>query len=228
MASIQLKRLAGVFLLMILAGCATPDPVSYDGLVLRESSTMGTVYVRPGADLTIWKQVALAPCDVAFRRNWLSLQNSSRRSLAWRVTQQDMDNIREGLSSLCDDAFREALLEAPAYTLIDPELAETETLLVTPRIIDLDIVAPDVARAGMARTYTTQSDEMTLLLEVSDAHTGQVLARVTDRRVELRSPRFEWSNSVTQRRDAKRALSRWAEALREGLDSAAGASAAQS
>ena len=58
---------------------------------------------------------------------------------------------------------------------------------------------------------------MTLLLEVLDGTTGEILVRVIDPRTAGESYRMQWTNSVTNQADARRILGRWASQLREGL-----------
>ena len=85
-------------------------------------------------------------------------------------------------------------------------------------IINLDISAPDTRSAGMQRTYTTEAGEMTLLLELFDGTTGEILVRVVDRQRSRESSRLQWTSSVTNQADARRILSRWASQFRKGLD----------
>jgi hypothetical protein len=70
----------------------------------------------------------------------------------------------------------------------------------------------------MNRTYTTSAGQMTLVLELVDATTGDVLARVVDSQQDFDTARMQWTNSVTNRAAADRILRMWAKRLREGLD----------
>ena len=76
-------------------------------------------------------------------------------------------------------------------------------LILRPAIINLDVSAPDTNSAGMQRAYTTSAGEMTLLLELLDATTGEVLVRIVDRRQAMDTGRMQWSNSVTNAAEAK-------------------------
>ena len=224
MSARTLTALASVIILGCVAACASnaPPQETHDGLVLQPDTKFGEVYVRPGASLAGYDQVGLMPCQVAFRKNWLRDQNRSSMDLSSRVTQQDVDRIKDALGEHCDKYFREALAAPPAYDIVE-ELDNGESVLVLrPSIINLDIKAPENMSAGRTRTYTTSSGEMTLLLEVLDGTTGEILVRVVDRRRGMDSGRMEWTNGVTNRADADRTLRRWAEQLRTGLDTANG------
>jgi hypothetical protein len=206
----------------LLCACSTSSnmpAVSYDGLELVPDSKFATVYRRPGARLDGFEAYGLADCQVAFRKDWLRNQNNNRISLSSRVTQKDVDRIKDTLSSECDKYFREALQAPPPYQLVDSFADGENVLILRPAIINLDVSAPDTNSAGMQRAYTTSAGEMTLLLELLDATTGEVLVRIVDRRQAMDTGRMQWSNSVTNAAEAKRVLRRWAEQLRKGLDS---------
>jgi len=212
-------------LALLLAGCASteaPHSLSYDGLELVPGTRFAQVYRRPGAALTGYEGYGLVPCQVAFRQNWLRDQNSSALNLSSRVTQKDVDQIKDRLGEACDQYFREALERAPPYPLVSSFSDGERVLILRPAIINLDISAPDTLSAGRGRTFTTEAGQMTLVLEVIDATTGEILVRVVDQQRDTRTNRLQWTNSVTNAAAAKRILSRWAGRLREGLDEVTG------
>jgi hypothetical protein len=209
-----------------LLACSTTQtsapPVASDGLTLVPNTEFQEVYRDPNAELGDYTEIGLAPCKVAFKKNWMRDQNSSRIDLSNRVTQKDVDRIKDSLSSACDEKFRAALLEDPAYTIVDAFAEGEHVLVLHPSIINLNINAPDVRSAGINRSYTTSSGEMTLKLELEDATTGATIARAIDKRRGMDNNRIQWSNSVSNAAEANRVLSRWAKILREGLDEARG------
>ena len=103
------------------------------------------------------------------------------------------------------------------------DVAGPDTIRVTPAIIDLYINAPDVMSPGRSRTYTTNAGHMTLDLEVRDSVTGQLMARAVDKQQSVDTGYMQWTNSVTNRADAQRAIDVWAAQLRAGLDRINGA-----
>jgi hypothetical protein len=68
------------------------------------------------------------------------------------------------------------------------------------------------------RTYTANSGRMTLVLELRDSVTGELLARVVDTQSGRTSGTWNITNRVTNTADARRAITAWATALRRGLD----------
>jgi hypothetical protein len=223
---IHYRTLLAVTCVSVLAACSTtganvPEELR-DGLTLVPDTKFQEVYRSPDADLSSYTEIGLAPCKVAFKKNWLRDQNSTRMDLSSRVTQQDVDKIRDSLSESCDEQFRAALLEDPAYKVVDTFNDGEQVLVVRPSIVNLYINAPDTRSATRSRSYTTSSGEMTLSLELEDATTGAILARAVDRRRGVDDNHMQWSNSVTNSADANRVLKRWAKLLRDGLDEARG------
>lgn len=204
----------------LLSACASAPEQTHDGLNLVPGSKFDQVYKKPGADLSVFQEFGLEACEVAFKKNWQRNQNQNRVDLSNRVTQKDVDRIKDSLSIACDEKFRDALLKAPAYSLVDNFSDGEAVLILRPAIINLDVNAPDVRSTGMGRSYTTSAGEMTLSLELVDGTTGEVLARVVDRRRGMDSGRMEWTSSVSNKADADRTLARWASVLRQGLDEA--------
>jgi len=224
MISLQnLKMLLVTGCILTLGACSnntvrTPSSPTYDGLELVPDTQFAVVYMRPGADLSGYDTYGLVGCEVAFKKNWMRSQNSSRMDLSNRVTQKDVDRIKDTLSAECDKYFRAALEEAPPYTLVDSFENGEAVLVLRPAIINLDIASPDTRSAGMQRSYTTQAGEMTLVLELLDGTTGEILVRIVDRQRSTDTHYMQWSNSVTNQAEARRFLTRWANKLREGLD----------
>ncbi len=192
---------------------AEAPAVSHDGLELVKSKKVDTLYRRPGATLAPYKQVALLDCEVAFRKNWQRDQASE----GTRITSADMDRIRKTLAGDFRKAFTEELGKG-GYTITDQP--GEDVLVVRPAIIGLDIAAPDVLTAGRSRSYATTAGEMTLYVELYDGATGEIIARVVDRRKGRDEGRMMWQNAITNRAEADRMLHKWAALARESLDEA--------
>lgn len=190
----------------------TPD-FSHDGLEPVKSKKVDTLYRRPGATLAPYKQVALLDCEVAFRKNWQRDQASE----GTRITSADMDRIRKTLAGDFRKAFTEELGKG-GYTITDQP--GEDVLVVRPAIIGLDIAAPDVLTAGRSRSYATSAGEMTLYVELYDGATGEIIARVVDRRKGRDEGRMMWQNAITNRAEADRMLRKWAVLARQSLDAA--------
>jgi hypothetical protein len=204
------------FCAALLAGCASTPPVTvaeWDGLVLRPGTRLDAVFVKPDAEIVAYRSVLLDPVQISFAANWDP--NRGRRSQAGQLDSADLAAIKERLAGLFQETFR-AELARGGYTLVDK--AGPDTLQVTPAIVNLLITAPADASVGRSRTYTSDSGRMTLVVELRDSVTGEVLARAIDTRSGRGSGQLTWTNRVTNMADARQAIGIWASALRRGLD----------
>ena len=209
--------------LVLLAACTAssnwPD-VSDDGLVRVEhkKSRANAIYVLKDADFNGYEKIKLEEPSIAFRKYWKEDINSSR-TLS-RISDRDMEKMIARGKKLLTEEFTKRL-EKGGYKVVNEGGANV--LEVKPSIVDLDVYAPDPSNLSNAwtQTYTRGSGEATLILELYDSMTNQLLARVIDRKVDQdsyisRIPRTQASNIA----DARRAFNEWARMLAKGLDEA--------
>jgi hypothetical protein len=208
--------LAGLLAPGSLRVLAADVPKEWDGLQLRSSKRVDRLYVRPEASLSGYKRVRLERLQVAFDKNWKP--NDTRRGSA-RLTSADFDKIKNGLADEFAKVF-DAELAKGGYQ-ITTEAGE-DVLDITPLVVDLYIAAPDKMTAGRSYSYTADAGRMTLVAELRDSETGQILARALDARSSSWNGTFRISNSVTNVAEARIIMARWASALRDALDEANG------
>jgi hypothetical protein len=207
-----------VILAALLAGCAsTPPKAEWDGLVRQPGTRLDAVFLLPGAEteLAAVRSVMIDPVSVSFARDFDP--NRGTRSLARRVSADDLVAIQEGLADLFREVFSE-VLAAGGYEVVTAP--GPDTLRVTAGIVDLFINAPDTAM-GATRTYTANTGRMTLVMELRDSVSGELLARAVDSRTGRGGEFWTINNRVTNTAEARRAIRTWAEALRRGLDEVA-------
>jgi hypothetical protein len=211
--------LVAVAVALVSAGALAKDKnlpeTSPEGLVLQKGKAAKILYVRPGVDFSVYKRIAILECPVAFRKNWQKDQNSSRTGLSSQITAEDMDRIRKGLGEEFIKVFTDELQNKGGYPVVTT--GGEDVLVIRPAIFDLDIAAPDKMTAGRSYTITESAGGMSLLLELYDSVSGQILARAVDREND-NSATLQFSNRVTNVAEADRILRRWASALRKRLD----------
>lgn len=203
-----------------LAWDSYPDQTA-DGLDRVENKKVDAVYWKEGADLGEYDRVRIDAVEVSFRKNWLRDQNRDRRSVAGRVTTEDMDQIRTALADLFRQEFTKEL-EKGGYEVVDEN--GPDVLLLQPSIVDLDVTAPDIGmrQPGMTRTYTTSAGEMTLNLDFRDSATNALIGRAIDHREDHAPGGIQYTSRITNKAEAERILRSWANTLREALDDAHG------
>ncbi|HXW75005.1 MAG TPA: DUF3313 family protein [Steroidobacteraceae bacterium] len=208
----------------IVATLATPEgrvavaaepPKEWDGLQLTPSKKVSRLYVRPGASLKGYKHVRLEPLQVAFDKNWNP--NASRVGTN-RLTADDFEKIKKALADEFARVWTKDLADAGYDVVTAPG---DDVLDVTPLVVDLYISAPDKPTAGRSRTYTADPGRMTLVAELRDSDTGQILARALDAQSKSWTT-FQVASSVSNMSAASQIISRWAAALVDALNEANG------
>lgn len=198
---------------LLLVACATPQAQpTWDGLNLYPQKKVDAVYMKPGASFSGYTEIMIDPLVVSFDKNWDP--RADRASL--RVA--DTDGIKEYLAQTFREIFAETLAADGHFRVVDQ--AGPQTLRIVPAIADLYINAPDTSMqtAGRVTTYAFDPGRMTLVAEVRDAATGTPLVRIVDKVQGIDSGFLQVTNSVTNASDARRAIQRWANLFRDGLE----------
>lgn len=191
------------------------ESMSADGLLKTKAKGIDLVYARPGASLASYSSVKLEPVKVAFRKDFDPKKPGSQM----RLSASELEKIRSDVGRIVSDAFTKELAKGSYPTVV---ASGPEVLQVQVDIVDLYVNAPDTMSAGRSRSYTMSAGEMTLVMELADSATGQVLARVYDRREARDVGQLTWTNSVTNQAEAANVASSWARILRARLDAARG------
>jgi len=197
---------------------AADAPKEWDGLVQRPSKNVDLLYVRPDASLAGYKRILLEPLQVAFDKNW---DPNRSRAGANRFTEADFEKIKKALAEEFAKVTESELAKS-GYVLV--KQPGDDVLAVQPFVIDLYIAAPDKQTAGRSYTYTTDPGHMTLVAELRDSETNQILARVVDKERARSSGTYQITTSVSNMGAARQIIAKWASALRNALDVANGKS----
>ena len=217
--------LVGVSVFLLLVGgravAASEDPVqwTHDGLELVPDSEVAAVWVKPGADFSVYDRVMILEAAVAFRRNW---QQDHNRTSVYRISNRDVERIKQEMAKLFREVFVEELSSADGYAVVDA--ADTDVLLLRPAIIDLDVPAPESSRAERSHNLGYSAGAATLYLELYDSVSGEILARAIDRQASnYPGPVMLFTHKGTNRTEARGILAGWAKLLRNRLDEVRGA-----
>lgn len=223
LAGCALSCLAAIGAASALAATGKPGPApvnvprteaqwTEDGLRKVNVAGLDLVYAREGASLAGYKRVLLRPVSVAFRRDW------GRDPLVGsRIRSEDSGRIKTDLARIIrEETVKE--LGKGGYALVDA--AGPDVLEVGMSIADLYLNAPDLPTAASVVVYTMSVGEMTLIAELRDAPTGDLIARVLDRKKAREHLDMRITTSVDNVAAAREAARAWARILRAQLDSA--------
>lgn len=218
----KLLRFAALGLMLVFAarahGAAAPETTP-DGLALVKKTSADLVYRRPGATFGDYKKILLVEPTIAFRKHWKTDSNFTTPSRP--VTDADMQKIIVKGKELLLEALATQLTKAgyPLAAGVGPDV-----LAVKPQILDLDVFAPepDNLPGTMAAIYTKGVGEGTLVIELFDSVSGQLLARAFDKKSSEEN-RSTWTvprNQASNTADARRAFADWSAMLAQGLERA--------
>ncbi|HUQ12548.1 MAG TPA: DUF3313 family protein [Steroidobacteraceae bacterium] len=202
-----------VALAALLAGCGytrIPEERTDDGLVRVPSRAAGGVYRDPGADFTPYKRIMLEPPTVEFKKDW--------REQHPDVDDREFTRIRNEAVKLFRDEFTRELVTRGPYEFA--EAPAPDVLTVTPRIVDLDILAPDAGQTAGERTFTPGPVKMQVTGEIRDASRNSLLARVIifagDERYGFNELRL--ANRSTNAHEMRISFGKWAMMVHEALN----------
>jgi hypothetical protein len=196
-----------------------PPKVSSDGLELKKQTDRRLVYVKPGADFSQYKRVAILDCYVEFSKDWLRSYNSSQRDLSRQIRDSDIQRAKTDLAAQFKKVFTAELQGTGGYQVTDT--AAPDVLVLRPGLINIQVSAPDLMAPGRSVTYAQSAGQMTLYLELWDSATNTILARVIDTQADPQSY-GQISSSVSNRAAAERIMKSWAVELHNALDAARG------
>ena len=205
----SVKHVALIFLmssavaLSPMLGAADEPPKEWDGLARVKSKNLDHVYKLPEADFSGYKRVRLDPIEVEFDKNWKP--NDSTRSPSQRLTNDDIEKIKQALAEEFRKVFTEELAKN-GYPVVGE--SGDDVLRVSAAIVNLYITAPEKMTAGRSRTYTTSAGHMTLIAELRDSVTGKLMARAVDSVQGRDTGNFMITNSVTNMSSARTALTK--------------------
>lgn len=189
-----------------------PPPISHDGLHLDPDSDVALLYTKPDAQFAVYSRFKMLEAYVAFKKNW----ERNTKVAGRRIPKKDIERIKVEAAALLHETFKEELDERGGYRFV--EESDDDVMILRPALIDLQITAPDVRVAGRVDQYVASAGAATLYLELYDSVSGEILARLIDRKRMQNYGYARWANSVTNRADAKRMFRKWAALLRTGMD----------
>ena len=200
------------------AGDKLPE-VDSDGLQLVKNSKVRIAYVRPGATLSQYRRVKLIDCYVEFVEGWQRDFNMDQVGLSGRVSDKDAERIRRDLAAEFRKVFTDELTKK-GYPVVDTPAPDV--LLLRPALLNVDVTAPDILSASRTRTWVQSAGAMTLYMELYDATTETLLARVIYPQAD--DPAWaQRADRVTNKAAADRILRDWAVLLATHLDEVKGA-----
>jgi len=131
---------------------------------------------------------------------------------------EEREKIRASVAKLVEEEFAKALQKGGTYQIASE--SAPDVLRVKASVLNVYINAPADTGFGRSKTYVSSAGQMTLLAELSDSTSGQMLARVADRREGNSMARMERVEPGDNEGAARDVAAAWAQILRKALDKA--------
>jgi hypothetical protein len=197
----------------LLAACtASPPPAetTADGLARVPSRPEGGVYRNLDADFTRYKRLMIEPLTVEFIEGWRKQHPAVSDSEVRRIEVETAKNFLE--------VFTEILVDEGPFGLA--EVREADVLVVVPRMLDLNIPAPENEFDAGFRSFSPRLVSMEMTGELRDGVNGDVLLRVlmieSEDRYKIHP--MQGANRVTNAHEIRSSLERWTRLVREAID----------
>ena len=203
--------LVGFFGLM--SACA-PQPTipidlpktNFDGLEEISSRYFSAAFIRPGVNFSHYRELLLGESELAFR-------TPDRSKQQFPLTAEQKNRFRQ----LLDTQFAKEL--ASSNTLQMTSSAGPQTLKLEVRVQDIVAIVPPRSVSGVGDIALHALAEATLVIEISDSESEEVLARVFDRRaIEGTAVAPKRGPPITQWQEVEAVCGRWASTVRARLD----------
>lgn len=209
--------------LALAAGCSAPAPVidtsapTYDGMVPVRDSGLKEAWVKPDIDLSRYEKMVLLPVEVQFRAVRPAALSAVGRSQDREFPLRPVDQQR--LVDVVTEVFREELTKSQHLALVTD--AGPDVLLIRTSLLDIVSKVPP-EEAGRSELFLDKVGEATLVLELQDAQSGEVLARAVDRRaadpVDANGTNVSRVTSVQAWTEVRRVARRWASLVTTRID----------
>jgi len=219
-----MKYLGAIAAVMLITGCASeptvqqgPDAeITYDGLHRIDHAAFQYAYVDPDADWARYDKILPGGAEFEFRAVKKTSGTQGARSTGSEFYIEDDD--RQRLAEEVSKVFAEELAKSERFTVA--ESAGPDVLIIRGGLADIvSNVPPEYV--GRSEVFLSSVGEATLVLEIVDSMSGEVLFRAADRRAAERAGATApvRSSPATNWTEVRRLSRTWGSRLRLGLDS---------
>ena len=197
----------------VLAACTTQPRVptesefNYEGLKTGDSQRFEIAQFRPGVDFTHYTAVQIPDPELEFRR-------PDRSQQEFPLSDEQKARFRDLLAA----SFRDAFATSNTLTVVSHSGADVLSLDV--RVIEIVARVPPTS-GGIGSRGTIALDatgQVTLVLEISDSESGQLLARGVETREIRGAAVLRDASMLTRWEDVETLTDRWADAARSGME----------
>ena len=210
---------------MVLGACAGEPTLqtgpeaetTFDGLVRVDNSRFSDAWADPDADWARYDQVLPGQAFFEFRAVKKTPQTTSGRINSSTDEFWIPEDSRVRLEEEVSAVFAEELANSERFTVTDAP--GPNVLIIRGGLHDIvSRVPPELV--GRGDIFLRSVGEATIVIEAVDSMSGEVLARMVERRsAERPGGQMQRSSPVTTWAEIRRLARRWASTLVDGMDS---------
>ena len=209
---------------LIVAGCAAKEPTiqtgpdaetTFDGLVRIDNARFSRAWIDPDIDITRYNKIIPGGAEFEFRNVQKMTASQARRTNEHEFWISDTN--RQRLIDTVTEVFNDELQRSEHFTVTDEP--GPDALIIVGGLHDIVSQVPP-EDVGRSEVWIRTVGEATLVIELRDSLSNEVVYRAVDRRAaENMGNRMIRANTATTWAEVRRWARRWAVRLREGLDS---------
>lgn len=189
--------------------------VTAEGLVRVEKSVVDAAWVKPDFDLTPYTKLMIASAGVYYKK----LKPVKGTAFANRSNGQSTFPVKEESQAKFNDILREEFIKELSklerYQIVDK--SGPDVLELSGAVIDVESNVPPYMDSPGVGIYLTSVGAATLLIELRDSQSNELLGRAADRRA-ADSPFALNVNSVTGWGEVHQLAQSWAALVRKRLE----------
>jgi hypothetical protein len=209
----RMPTLVLVACMAVTAGCGytrVAEEVTADGLTRVPSRAAGGVYRDLTHDFTPFKRLILEPPTIEFAAAW--------REAHREVSDSEVLRIRGEAVKLFREEFTRELVDRGSYEFADAPAADV--ILVTPRVVDLDIPAPEASNEVGVKSFTAGPVKMQVIGELRDSASNALLGRIIIFEGQSRYGNHELrlANRASNAHEMRLGFSKWSKMVHEALN----------
>jgi hypothetical protein len=210
MKNLRVGVLAAFTLLAACTASLPPAETTADGLVRVPSRPEGGVYRKLDVDFTRYKRLTIEPLTVEYVADW--------RKQHPDVTDAEVRRIAAETAATFREVFTGILVDEGPFELA--EVREPDVLVVVPRMLDLNIPAPETESDAGFSSYSPRTVSMQMTGELRDGINGEVLLRVImiDPEDRYKVHQISGPSRVINAYEIRDSLGRWSRLVREAID----------
>lgn len=211
MANQMIKTVFMAALLSLSFSSYAENAAQTDGLVKVASKAVDSMYIKPATDLSAYTSLLLEDAHVSFRKD------AYNRHLGNKIqAQKAIDKASHQLKTVFRDTFTNVITDKGQLNLVTT--ANQHTLRVIPKLTDVYLAyLKEEEQTANMKVYAKSAGEMTLELALHDAQSGELLARIVDKREATEWAHFMRQTKSGATQQSKRMIARWANTLNDGL-----------